>query len=96
MCDRVAIIKEGKLVQVETIDNLTKHSFKKITLTYEEAINPEFGLEGVIEQQTNGNDVRMLYSGDIKILLARIQELPLKDIRIEEPSLDEILMHYYE
>jgi ABC-2 type transport system ATP-binding protein len=38
----------------------------------------------------------MLYNGDIKILLARIQELPLKDIRIEEPSLDEIFMHYYE
>ncbi len=35
MCDRVAIIKEGELVKVETIENLTKKNLKYITITFE-------------------------------------------------------------
>jgi ABC-2 type transport system ATP-binding protein len=96
MCDRVAIIRQGELVQVETIENLTKRSFKKVVLTFDDTASPELGLDGIIEQQTQGSEVKILYSGDIKALLAKVQELPFKDIRIEEPSLEEIFMHYYE
>jgi len=96
MCDRVAIIKEGELIQVETIDNLTRNNFKTITLRYDEPAKPIQDLPGVKGQEAHGNDIRLLYSGDIKALLRRVQEEPIRDLRIEEPSLEEIFMHYYE
>ena len=40
--------------------------------------------------------ITFLYSGDIKALLSAVQSLPIYDISITEPSLDEIFMHYYE
>lgn len=96
MCDRVAIIREGKLVQVESIDNLTRNSFKTVTLRYNEPTEPQLDLDGIKGQETHGNEVHLLYGGDVKALLSRIQAEPITDVRIEEPSLEEIFMHYYE
>jgi ABC-2 type transport system ATP-binding protein len=96
MCDRVAIIKEGKLVKVETIENLTKNNLKYITVTFERAEQMDFELEGTVKKEVNGNEMTLLYSGDIKVLLTRLNALPIKDLLIEEPTLEEVFMHYYE
>lgn len=99
MCDRVALIKEGSLIQVETIDNLTKNNFKNVTLTLAESAEdaarllPE--LPGVIRREANGRELHLLYNGHIRDLLDGIRPLPLVDLRIEEPSLEEIFMHHY-
>ncbi|HZG59508.1 MAG TPA: ABC transporter ATP-binding protein [Anoxybacillus sp.] len=96
MCDRVAIIKEGKLVKVETIENLTKNNLKYITVTFERAAQMDFELEGIVKKEVNGNEMTLLYSGDIKALLTRLNALSIKDLLIEEPTLEEVFMHYYE
>jgi ABC-2 type transport system ATP-binding protein len=96
MCDRVAIIKEGKLVKVETIENLTKNNLKYITVTFERAEQMDFELEGIVKKEVNGNEMTLLYSGNIKALLTRLNALPIKDLLIEEPTLEEVFMHYYE
>lgn len=97
ICDRVAIIKEGRLIQVDKVENLTKNTFKTITLIYpEQQPLPEVTIEGIIRSQTQDNRQTLLYSGDIRRLLAQLQPLPIMDLLIEEPSLEEIFMHYYE
>jgi ABC-2 type transport system ATP-binding protein len=97
MCDRVAIIREGRLVQVETIENLTKRRFKKVILVFDETTAvPEFQFDGVVEMRASGSEITLMYTGDLKALLARLQQIPFKDVRIEEPTLEEIFMHYYE
>jgi ABC-2 type transport system ATP-binding protein len=96
MCDRVAIIKEGKLVKVETIENLTKNKVKNITLILEHPEQLNFEFEGVIKKEVNGNELTLLYSGDIKDLLYRLNNMPVQDLLIEEPTLEEVFMHYYE
>ncbi|BDG32496.1 ABC transporter ATP-binding protein [Parageobacillus thermoglucosidasius] len=97
MCDRVAIIKEGKLVKVETIENLTKKNLRYIMIVFEQqAEQINFELEGIVKKEVNGNEMTLLYSGDIKALLNRLNALPMKDLLIEEPTLEEVFMHYYE
>ncbi|MBY0123690.1 ABC transporter ATP-binding protein [Bacillus sp. S/N-304-OC-R1] len=96
MCDRVAIIKEGKLVTVETIEHLTKNKVKNITITVEQPEQLQFDLEGIIKREVNGNDMKLLYGGDIKALLYHLIDLPVQDVLIEEPTLEEVFMHYYE
>jgi ABC-2 type transport system ATP-binding protein len=96
MCDRVAIIKEGKLVKVETIENLTKNNLKYITVTFDRAGQMDLELEGIVKKEVNGNEMTLLYSGDIKALLNRLNALPITDLLIEEPTLEEVFMHYYE
>ncbi|WNS74904.1 ABC transporter ATP-binding protein [Bacillus sp. DTU_2020_1000418_1_SI_GHA_SEK_038] len=96
MCDRVAIIKEGKLVTVETIEQLTKNKVKNIKITFEQPEQFSLELEGVIKKEVNGNTVALLYNGDIKSLLQHLIDLPVQDVLIEEPTLEEVFMHYYE
>ncbi|KYD30538.1 hypothetical protein B4110_1578 [Parageobacillus toebii] len=95
MCDRVAIIKEGELIKVETIENLTKNNLKNITITFDQSEPIDFNLEGV-KKEVNGNEMTLLYSGDMKALLHKLNTLPVKDLLIEEPTLEEVFMHYYE
>ena len=46
--------------------------------------------------ETNGDSVSFLFNGDIKELLNAVNSLPIYDMTITEPTLDEIFMHYYE
>lgn len=96
MCDRVAIIKEGKLVKVESIENLTKTKVKNVKLTLEKQEQLELKLEGLMKKEVKGKEMTLLYSGDIKVLLNHLNNLPVQDVLIEEPSLEEVFMHYYE
>ncbi len=95
-CDRVAIIKEGSLVKVESVEALTHTKAKNITLTVDGEYDVDLQLTGIAKQERIGDTIKLLYSGDIQPLLAKLAQLSMKDISIEEPSLEEIFMHYYE
>lgn len=97
LCKRVAIIKEGKIIQLEDIDNLRKKQLKKVFI---ELGNPEIresirisGIENVI--YGTGNTLSFMYSGNINELIEFLGGKQLINLRIEEPSLDEIFLHYY-
>ncbi|WP_163150434.1 ABC transporter ATP-binding protein [Anoxybacillus sp. MB8] len=96
LCDRVAIIKEGKLIQVETIEHLTKNHLKHVTIVFEEGQYTSFDLAGVVKKEMNGNEMTMLYKGDMNELIALLYSLRIKDVSISEPSLEDVFMHYYE
>lgn len=96
MCDRVAIIKEGRLIKVETIENLTKSRVKNVTLILKNTENLNLQLPGIIKKELKGKNLTLLYKGDMKELINMLNTLPIKDILIEEPSLEEVFMHYYE
>lgn len=92
-CSRAAIIKEGRLIALDSVENLSKTSAKRVTLhgvnTVPEALSAK-------SAETNGDSVSFLYSGNIKDLLNAANSLPIYDMTITEPTLDEIFMHYYE
>ncbi|MBB6176930.1 ABC-2 type transport system ATP-binding protein [Anoxybacillus tengchongensis] len=96
LCDRVAIIKEGKLIQVETVEYLTKNHLKHVTVVFEEGQHVEFDLAGVVNKEVNGNEMTMLYKGDMNELIAQLHNVRIKDVSISEPSLEDVFMHYYE
>lgn len=97
LCKRVAIIRDGKIIQQEDIETLRKKQLKKVTTEF--ANRPgveEFGLSG-IEQISVGPDNKLsfLFSGNINGLVQFLSAKPLVNLMIEEPSLEEIFMHYY-
>lgn len=96
VCDRVAIIKEGSLVKVESVEALTSNRVKNITIILNGEYDIDLQLPGIARKERYGNEMKLLYSGDILALLSNLNQMPIKDILIEEPSLEEIFMHYYE
>ena len=96
LCTRVAIIREGKIVEVSDIRSLQKNNYKKISLTGSQLNVDELGLPGATNIQAENGTLNFFFRGDINTVLEKISGLKITDLTIEEPTLEEIFMHYYE
>ena len=77
-CDRVAIMKEGKLIVMDTVANLLKNQSKRIKML------------------RDGEKLDFLYEKDLNELYKELEGHDIQDILIEEPSIEEVFMKYYE
>lgn len=96
MCTRVAIIKEGSVIKIEDIKTLQHDNYKKIRIAANDLNPSQFDLEGVLNLQKENGVVSFFYKGDINVITRKISENEVSDVTIEEPTLEEIFMHYYE
>jgi len=97
MCDRVAIIKEGRIVTVEKISTLKENNFKRFKLETTSTVNKEFfDTDGINKYEVEGNIISFLFKGKINTIMKKLSQIEITNIWIEEPDLEEIFMHYYE
>ncbi len=96
MCDRIAILKEGKVISLESIEAMRSNAFKKIIIQMADAPeNWTLDMDGATSYEQNGTQIRFMFKGDVNELLDKLHHQQLIDILIEEPSVEEIFMHYY-
>lgn len=97
LCSRVAIIKEGKIIKLESMSNLTENSYKKFKLEMKSEIASNyFDIRGVSNLEIKGKTLSFLFKGNINLIMKKISDIEITNVWIEEPSLEEIFMHYYE
>lgn len=92
-CNNVAIIREGKLIAVDSVASLSKTNLRRVKI---KGCNRLETLENLIDVQASDNSITFMYSGEMKKLIRELNELEIEDLVIEEPSLEEIFMHFYE
>ncbi|WFD10985.1 ABC transporter ATP-binding protein [Tepidibacter hydrothermalis] len=96
LCDRVAIIKEGKIVKLENMSTLKENTYKKFKIEMLSKLHKDyFNIAGVNKLKLKGNTVNFIYKGDINAVMKKISSIEISNIWIEEPDLEEIFMHYY-
>lgn len=99
ICDRVGIIREGRLEAVEAVADLTRVSFRWLTLVFDGAAPTERFrvLPGVTDIEGDGARLRMRVGGkasmDAVIKLAA--QHTVTDMDVEHPTLEEIFLAYY-
>lgn len=97
LCDRVAIIKEGKIITVEKISTLKENNHKKIKIeTINNIDESYFNIQGVSNLEAKDNTVSFLFRGNINLIMKKLSSIELSNLWIDEPDLEEIFMHYYE
>jgi ABC-2 type transport system ATP-binding protein len=97
LCNRVAIIKEGKIVTVEKISTLKENNYKKFKLELKSDVEMHyFHMDGVSDLELKDHTVSFLFKGNINLVMKKIAEIEITNLWIEEPDLEEIFMHYYE
>jgi ABC-2 type transport system ATP-binding protein len=74
---------------------LRHDNYKKISVTAGDLDEKRFNLEGVSNLRNGDGTLKFFYKGDINKILKVINEKPVSDVLIEEPTLEEIFMHYY-
>lgn len=92
-CTHAAIIREGRLVAHDTVEALSSRTnARRVVLNGTTSAPSLKGVKNVIPAD---DCVSFLFQGDLKELLSELSKLPLRDLSITEPDLEEIFMHYY-
>ncbi|MCO5183743.1 MAG: ABC transporter ATP-binding protein [Anaerolineae bacterium] len=96
LCSRVAIIKDGGIITIEDIKTLQKDNYKKVNIVANGLDAAHFDVEGVTNLRRDDGAVQFFYKGDINVITRLISEHDIADLDIEDPTLEEIFIHYYQ
>jgi ABC-2 type transport system ATP-binding protein len=96
MCGRVGIIKEGRIIQIADMRTLQETTYKKVRVAAGALDAAYFNLPGVTNLESSNGTITFFFKGDINTVMRKIGATTVTDVTIEEPTLEEIFMHYYE
>jgi ABC-2 type transport system ATP-binding protein len=96
-CDRVAIIREGRLVQVDRIDAIRRLAFHHVELAFGSPVDPSVftSIDGVEDVSVDGNRLTMRVGGPIGGVLAAAAPYGLVDVVSREPNLEDVFLAQY-
>ncbi len=96
ICDRVAIIKEGRIVRIENISQMQQSAYKNVSFTAASGVELNgFTLPGAQNIHFSQSGAGFIFRGDVNVLLRELGKYRLANVDITEPSLEDIFMHYY-
>jgi ABC-2 type transport system ATP-binding protein len=96
ICDRVAVVRDGTVVEVGEMGRIRAGRFVKVRLSWEGALPKGIhDLEGVFPHSEEDGVLELRYDGDANRLVRELASVNLRRFTVTEPSLDEIFLHYY-
>jgi ABC-2 type transport system ATP-binding protein len=96
VCDRVGILRAGRLVDEGTLAELRHLSAQTVDVVFAGEPPTIDGLRGVQVERTGPNALRFEVSGSPQALLAALGRHPIVSVTSREPSLEEIFLHHYD
>jgi len=96
VCDRVAILRAGRLVEIDTIADLRQLRRTVVEVSYRDAGPALQGIDGVSNvQRVNDSRVRFSLSGPPAPALRALATADVTALTMREPTLEEIFLDYY-
>ncbi|MBJ7354183.1 MAG: ABC transporter ATP-binding protein [Thermoleophilaceae bacterium] len=97
-CDRVAMIHQGKVLEIATVDSVLARSPKEVHAVFASAPSPErfAALDGVSDVRVDGNALELLVRGNVDAVVRAAAELEIVDFVCERPSLESAFVQLYE
>jgi ABC-2 type transport system ATP-binding protein len=96
VCDRVGILKDGKLVDQGSLNELRHLGVQTVEATFVDEVPELPPLPGVRVERAGANALRFEVSGTIGPLILALGAYPLATLTSREPSLEEIFLHHYD
>jgi len=96
VCDRAAIIRNGRLVAVEKIQDLMKHMGRTIHVEFKDQVNssrmesPHWEIVSM-----DGTTLTAKLTGDIDKIIKLLSRFDIKDMSLPNPSLQDVFLDYY-
>ncbi|HEX8941085.1 MAG TPA: ABC transporter ATP-binding protein [Candidatus Limnocylindrales bacterium] len=97
LCDRVGIIREGRLVTVEAVAELKRRALRRLELDFAAAVPPDpfRAVPGVRDVEVHEGVVRCTVQGSLDALVKLAARYEVIDLHVVETSLEEIFLAYY-
>ena len=94
-CDRIVMIKEGKIVADENIDKIKNNRVKHYEITFSNAESAA-AFQGLYPySKREGSKVCLSLKGQINELLRGLKEYDIRDINARNQTLEEVFLQYY-
>jgi ABC-2 type transport system ATP-binding protein len=95
LCDRVGILREGRLVEEGTLAELRHLSAQTVEVTFDGPVPQLPELPGVLVAPAGANSLRFEVTGGVGPLIGALAQHPVVALTSREPSLEEIFLHHY-
>lgn len=97
VCDRVAVIREGRLIAVENVDTLKARALRHLEARFASPVPPgEFAdLDGVKGIVMEDNTLRCTVTGTLDAFVKTAAQFTLVDLVTQEPNLEETFLAFY-
>src|SRR5438876_7691319 len=95
LCDRVAILRSGRLVEVGTLQSMRHLSALSVEAEFDTAPPDLSAVDGVTGVDVQGNRVRCQVRGSIEPLLGVLAKAGVRHLLSREPSLEELFLAHY-
>ena len=95
LCDRVAIIRAGRLMAIHDVSELLARRRRRVTVRWRGEAPDLSALPGLEDVQVDGNRVIGMLSGEVAGFVRAIASPNLEDLTIEPASLEEAFLEYY-
>ena len=94
ICDKVGIIKDGKIIKEDLIENVKKDNCTYLTVASKDisSIKKELKLKIISEKD---NEVRFLNDKDADTIIKILSKYQIDKLLIEEISLEDLFINYY-
>jgi ABC-2 type transport system ATP-binding protein len=96
ICDRVGIIRSGKLVASETLKTLRNKNVHQINIQFSKPIYlKRLSIDGVEVIRHHKNTLTVKVHGDLNAFLKKATQFSITDIEITHVNLEELFLRYY-
>ena len=95
MCDRVAIIRSGKLMALQNVEDLLARRKRKVQLRWRGVAPDLGGVPGLADVEVEGDRMSATLLGDVSGFVRAIASPSLEDLTIEPARLEEAFLEYY-
>jgi ABC-2 type transport system ATP-binding protein len=95
LCDRIGVIRDGEMVLLSTVEEARRRSGRTVRIQFSQPVEPMALAAGMslVSQTPDGWSVKVEH--EIGPLLAVLADLPVRDLEIVEPSLEDVLRSFY-
>ena len=97
VCDRVAFIREARLIAVESVDDLVGRAVREVAVTFAGEVSGErlANVTGVTLLSQTGADLRLTVAGSMDPLIKALGAHEVVSLTSREPDLEDIFLTYY-
>jgi len=91
-CIHAGIVKDGKLIMVNTVEEMSKSTAKQVVVHGIENLPT---IAGIVNMEKSEDHISFMYQGEIPLLISAFNQLPITNLTITDPDLEDIFMHFY-
>jgi ABC-2 type transport system ATP-binding protein len=95
LCDRIALVRQGRLVRVASIQDI-RHEFpRRVTVTFSADVPAPPTIGGITTVRASGRDWRLEVRGELGPLLGALAGLPVVDLQVDAFRLEDYILEAY-